>query len=102
MIDGNPPYMNETPMKAMYLISRKGKPEIKSKDEISISFDRFLDRCLTVEPSKRAAAKDLLNDRFVKDNAGATVDLVPNIRATRQKKQGLLWKEKLINVISCH
>ncbi len=29
MIDGQPPYMNETPIKAMYIISKKGKPEIK-------------------------------------------------------------------------
>ena len=25
MLDGQPPYMNETPMKAMYIISKKGK-----------------------------------------------------------------------------
>ena len=29
MLDGQPPYMNETPMKAMYIISKKGKPKPK-------------------------------------------------------------------------
>ena len=29
MLDGQPPYMNETPMKAMYIISKKGKPRPK-------------------------------------------------------------------------
>ena len=30
MLDGQPPYMNETPMKAMYIISKKGKPKPKA------------------------------------------------------------------------
>ena len=30
--------MKETPMKAMYLIASRGKPEIKSRDKISAEF----------------------------------------------------------------
>ena len=29
MLDGNPPYMDKTPMQAMYIISKKGKPRPK-------------------------------------------------------------------------
>lgn len=43
MIEGNPPYMNETPMKAMYLISKRGKPPIK-KESLSTEIQQFLDR----------------------------------------------------------
>lgn len=44
MIEGEPPYINETPLKALYLIASNGKPEVKNKGGISAELSDFLDK----------------------------------------------------------
>ncbi|KAL5963261.1 Serine/threonine-protein kinase PAK 3 [Taenia solium] len=60
MLDGEPPYLSENPLKALYLIAINGKPEIKSKDRLSDELVDFLDCCLEVDVSKRGTAERLL------------------------------------------
>ena len=47
MKDGQPPYMNENQMRALYLIAANGKPDY-SQDQMSPEFIQFIDRHLVV------------------------------------------------------
>jgi p21-activated kinase 1 len=83
MIDGEPPYLNEIPLRALYLIAENGKPSVNQKNHNKISHDikKFLDCCLSVEPELRNEARDLLKHPFIL-KAKSLSSLIPNINAT--------------------
>lgn len=87
MIDGEPPYLHETPLKALYLIAANGKPSVKeeSKSRLSPDILDFLDRCLEVNPELRADTKELLAHRFIAKARPLSV-LEPNIKAVKELK----------------
>uniref|UniRef100_A0A915E0X4 non-specific serine/threonine protein kinase n=1 Tax=Ditylenchus dipsaci TaxID=166011 RepID=A0A915E0X4_9BILA len=74
-----PPYLHETPLKAIYLIAQNGKPEIKRRDELSPSFVDLIDRCLCVSPIDRAGTSELLNHPFIQ-RAKPLDSLIPYIK----------------------
>ena len=58
---------------------------------MSDDFRRFLDRCLEVVVEKRATANELLREDFIRRFIHVNVTcIVPYIKATQQKKKGLL------------
>jgi len=66
MLDGEPPYLNEKPIRALYLIATNGKPEIENRDRLSPEFQSFLDACLEMDVEKRPSARELLGHKFLK------------------------------------
>ena len=64
MIEGEPPYLTESPLRALYLIATNGTPAIKDDQALSPVFKDFLYFALKVDPEKRASAHDLLRVCF--------------------------------------
>uniref|UniRef100_A0A1I8AMK4 non-specific serine/threonine protein kinase n=1 Tax=Steinernema glaseri TaxID=37863 RepID=A0A1I8AMK4_9BILA len=86
MVDGEPPYLQETPIKAIHLIAQIGKPEVKRRSEMSPEFVHFLDRCLCVSPEMRADTDELLAHPFTA-RARPLTHLIPYIKAAKQFKR---------------
>ncbi|ODN05787.1 Serine/threonine-protein kinase PAK 1, partial [Orchesella cincta] len=83
MVDGEPPYLNENPIKALYLIATNGKPDIKDRDKMTLEFQDFLDACLEVDVDARQTASELLRHRFLL-KAKPLTSLTPLIVAAKE------------------
>lgn len=65
LIEGEPPYLDEEPLKALFLIATNGKPKLKNPGSVSAHLSLFLDRCLSVETEKRASMQEVVDDKFL-------------------------------------
>ena len=81
MLDGEPPYLNETPLRALYLIANNGKPEIEH-EKLSPELNEFLDRCLEVDADNRSSASQLLKMRLL-EKCKPLATLRPLIKAAK-------------------
>ncbi|KAL7900161.1 kinase-like domain-containing protein [Trichoderma sp. SZMC 28014] len=85
MIEGEPPYLTESPLRALWLIATNGTPQIKNEGDLSPVFRDFLYFALKVDPEKRASAHDLLRHEFMKSCVDLT-QLSPLVRAAREQR----------------
>uniref|UniRef100_A0A8C5B8A3 non-specific serine/threonine protein kinase n=1 Tax=Gadus morhua TaxID=8049 RepID=A0A8C5B8A3_GADMO len=83
MVEGEPPYLNENPLRALYLIATNGTPELQNPEKLSVVFRDFLNRCLEMDVEKRGSAKELLQHRFLKE-AKPLSSLTPLILAAKE------------------
>jgi serine/threonine protein kinase len=63
MIEQEPPYLDEEPLKALYLIATNGTPTLKKPEALSRELKAFLSVCLCVDVKSRATASELLEVR---------------------------------------
>ena len=63
MIEGEPPYLNQNPLKALYLIATNGTPTIANPEALSPIFSDYLAKTLEVDAEKRPTASQLLEVR---------------------------------------
>lgn len=78
MIESEPPYLNEEPLKALYLIATNGTPRLKKPEKLSKELKAFLSVCLCVDIRSRATANELLQHDFLKHGCalGSLADLL--------------------------
>ncbi|KAF9994242.1 Protein kinase, partial [Entomortierella chlamydospora] len=60
MIEQEPPYLDEEPLKALYLIATNGTPTLKKPETLSAELKNFLAVCLCVDVKSRATSLELL------------------------------------------
>jgi serine/threonine-protein kinase CLA4 len=65
MIENEPPYLDEEPLKALYLIATNGTPTLKKPEALSRELKGFLSVCLCVDVKSRATAAELLEVRYL-------------------------------------
>uniref|UniRef100_A0A667Z7K5 non-specific serine/threonine protein kinase n=1 Tax=Myripristis murdjan TaxID=586833 RepID=A0A667Z7K5_9TELE len=87
MVEGEPPYLNENPLRALYLIATNGTPELQNPEKLSPVFRDFLNRCLEMDVEKRGTGKDLLQHPFLK-LAKPLSSLTPLILAAKEAMKG--------------
>ena len=64
MIENEPPYLDEEPLKALYLIATHGTPKLKAPEKLTRELKAFLAVCLCVQVNARSSAQELLSCDF--------------------------------------
>ena len=65
LAEGEPPFVDAPPMRALFMIVSQGIPEISNKSDRSPEFLDFLDQCLNTEAEMRPTATELLQHPFL-------------------------------------
>ncbi|KAI9221256.1 kinase-like domain-containing protein [Blastocladiella britannica] len=84
MVEGEPPYLDEEPLRALYLIATNGTPALKKPDRLSLVFKDFLAVCLNVEVAQRASSAELLDHPFMQVSC-PTSGLVPLVQKAARR-----------------
>eukprot|EP01119_Soliformovum_irregulare_P008600 TRINITY_DN21704_c0_g1_i1.p1 TRINITY_DN21704_c0_g1~~TRINITY_DN21704_c0_g1_i1.p1 ORF type:complete len:488 (+),score=109.34 TRINITY_DN21704_c0_g1_i1:28-1491(+) len=65
MAEGEPPYMEFPPLRALFLITTKGIPPLKEPHKWSPEFTDFYNKCLDKEVDRRPTSDELLKHSFM-------------------------------------
>ncbi|TKY88908.1 hypothetical protein EX895_002149 [Sporisorium graminicola] len=84
MVEGEPPYLNENPLRALYLIATNGTPKINNPENLSNTFKDFLKTSLDVDAERRPDAVGMLAHPFLKRSESLRT-LTPLIKAAREQ-----------------
>jgi serine/threonine protein kinase len=85
MAQGEPPYMEFAPLRALFLITTKGIPPLRNPDQWTVDFQDFLALLLEKDPDERPSASTLLK-HAVASQVCKPAELVEVILEARQFK----------------
>lgn len=86
MAEGEPPYLEFPPLRALFLLTTQGVPPIRDYHKYSKDYHDFVGLCLEKDPEKRPDAADLLKHPFLK-KACAAEDLYTVVEKARGIKE---------------
>lgn len=69
MAEGEPPYIDFPPLRALFLITTKGIPELKEQGKWSNEFKDFVYKCLNNNSEQRPTCEELLSHEFIVKHA---------------------------------
>jgi len=88
MAEGEPPYMEFPPLRALFLITTKGIPNLKKPQNWSEDFRDFLRCCLIKEYDDRPDAEQLLKHPFLRKacDKSALLPIIAEARLAKEKE----------------
>lgn len=86
MVEGEPPYMGEPMLKALYMIAKDGRPPFKDPNSISPELRDFIEKCTIMDPAERPTAAQMLQHPFLR-KACRQDQLVPLVLSNKKKKE---------------
>jgi len=89
MAEGEPPYMDFPPLRALFLITTKGIPPLKDQDKWSEVFKDFVAKCLEKDIEKRLTADEMLKHPFIQKADLPEANLLPVIEEARRVRDEL-------------
>ena len=86
MLEGQPPYLNQNPLKALFLVATNGTPTIANPENLTSTLRDYLAKTLEIDAEKRPDATQLLQHSFFA-MAEPLRSLAPLIKAARETAQ---------------
>lgn len=88
MAEGEPPYMEFPPLRALFLITTKGIPDLKEPQKWSLEMRDFISKCLEKEPDARPDATEMMKHPFLRKACNSS-EIANVAKQAKQIKQSL-------------
>jgi len=82
MIEGRPPYMDESNIRALFLIASQGRPPFSSPDSLSDECKDFVDKCTIIDHEQRPSSTELLTHPFLEKDC-PLIELAPLVEQAK-------------------
>eukprot|EP00008_Paramoeba_atlantica_P004077 CAMPEP_0201475094 /NCGR_PEP_ID=MMETSP0151_2-20130828/566_1 /ASSEMBLY_ACC=CAM_ASM_000257 /TAXON_ID=200890 /ORGANISM="Paramoeba atlantica, Strain 621/1 / CCAP 1560/9" /LENGTH=450 /DNA_ID=CAMNT_0047855107 /DNA_START=192 /DNA_END=1544 /DNA_ORIENTATION=+ len=86
MYEGEPPYMEKDPIKALFLIVSKGRPPFKNSKGVSPEFKNFVEIATRMDPDDRPSTKDMLQHPFLNKRCNVK-EILPLVEKAKEYKE---------------
>lgn len=91
--EGEPPYMEFPPLRALFLITTKGIPDLQTPEIWSKEFLDFTRQCLLLDTTKRPSSREHMEHPFLRKSCSAkdwakVVDTAKKMKIKAKAKKG--------------